>query len=50
MTLSSVYAYSEHYILTLGLRDVGDLEDFKNRLPGSDQEKEAQGSERHMLT
>lgn len=42
LTLSSVYAYSEHYILTLGLRDVGDLEDFKNRLPGSDQEKEAQ--------
>ncbi len=42
LTLSSVYAYSEHYILTLGLRDVGDLEEFKNRLPGSDQEKEAQ--------
>ena len=28
LTLSTLYAYSEHYILTLGSRDVGNLEEF----------------------
>ena len=33
LTLSMVYAYCEHYILTLGTRDVGTLEKFMENLP-----------------
>ena len=42
LTLSMMYAYSEYYVLTLGMRDVGTLGDFLDRLPGSDREKAAQ--------
>lgn len=42
LTLSMVYAYSEHYILTLGRRDVGNLEEFMAKLPGNCGQKLAQ--------
>lgn len=42
LTLSMIYAYSEHYILTLGTRDVGSLENFMERLPGNTAQKIAQ--------
>lgn len=42
LTLSMVYAYSEHYVLTLGKRDVGSLAEFLERLPGTAEQKEAQ--------
>ena len=42
LTLSTLYAYSEHYVLTLGKRDVGSLEDFMDKLPGTKEQKEAQ--------
>ena len=42
LTLSMLYAYSEHYILTLGSRDVGKLADFENRVWGSEEQKKAQ--------
>jgi 1,4-alpha-glucan branching enzyme len=42
LTLSMVYAYSEHYVLTLGTRDVGSMRDFLDRLPGTKEEKLAQ--------
>lgn len=42
LTLSSLYAYSEHYVLTLGQRDVGDLESFMEKLPGNEEQKAAQ--------
>ena len=42
LTLSTLYAYSEHYILTLGSRDVGSLEEFMAKLPGSGEQKLAQ--------
>ena len=42
LTLSSVYAYSEHYVLTLGSRDVGNLENFMSVLPGTSAQKLAQ--------
>ena len=42
LTLSTLYAYSEHYILTLGSRDVGNLEEFMAKLPGDDKHKLAQ--------
>src|SRR5699024_7044004 len=42
LTLSMIYAYSEHYILTLGTRDVGSLENFMERLPGNMAQKIAQ--------
>ncbi|MDO4340441.1 MAG: 1,4-alpha-glucan branching enzyme, partial [Eubacteriales bacterium] len=42
LTLSTVYAYCEHYILTLGRRDVGRLEEFMDRLPGNCRQKLAQ--------
>ena len=35
-------AYSEHYILTLGSRDVGSLEEFMAKLPGDEKQKLAQ--------
>lgn len=42
LTLSMVYAYCEHYILTLGTRDVGTIENFMERLPGNTEQKYAQ--------
>ena len=42
LTLSKVYAYCEHYILTLGTRDVGSLEKFMENLPGNTEQKFAQ--------
>lgn len=42
LTLSTIYAFSEYYVLTLGLRDVGTLSQFRGRLPGTKGEKEAQ--------
>ena len=42
LTLSTLYAYSEHYVLTLGKRDVGSLEDFMDKLPGTKEQKAAQ--------
>lgn len=42
LTLSMVYAYCEHYVLTLGSRDVGNVAGFMEKLPGSKEEKEAQ--------
>ncbi|MGO4946913.1 1,4-alpha-glucan branching enzyme [Blautia sp. Sow4_E7] len=42
LTLSTLYAYSEHYILTFGSRDVGSLEAFMAKLPGDEKQKLAQ--------
>ena len=42
LTVSMLYAYCEHYVLTLGSRDVGDLKAFAGRLPGNEQQKAAQ--------
>ena len=42
LTLSMMYAYSEHYVLTLGKRDVGTLKEFQEKLPGSSRQKDAQ--------
>ena len=42
LTLSTLYAYSEHYILTLGSRDVGMLDDFRKRIWGDENQKEAE--------
>ena len=42
MTLSMMYAYSEHYVLTLGKRDVGTTAEFLEKLPGTPKEKNAQ--------
>lgn len=42
LTLSMVYAYCEHYVLTLGRRDVGTLSEFMEKLPGSSAQKLAQ--------
>ncbi len=42
LTLSSLYAYSEYYVLTLGQRDVGNLADFMEKLPGDEKQKAAQ--------
>ena len=42
LTLSMLYAYCEHFVLTLGSRDVGTLETFLNRLPGNEEQKMAQ--------
>ena len=42
MTLSMMYAYSEHYVLTLGKRDVGTTAEFLEKLPGPLKQKVAQ--------
>ena len=42
LTVSMLYAYCEHYILTLGSRDVGTLKDFADKLPGTEEQKNAQ--------
>lgn len=42
LTLSMLYAYCEHYVLTLGSRDVGSLNDFSEKLWGNNEQKAAQ--------
>ena len=42
LTLSMLYAYCEHYILTLAGRDIADFESFASRLPGTREQKRAQ--------
>ncbi len=42
LTLSMLYAYCEHYVLTLGRRDVGDSREFLEKLPGDEKQKLAQ--------
>lgn len=43
LTLSMLYAYCEHYVLTLGRRDVGtSFEEFMDRIPGEEGQKFAQ--------
>lgn len=42
LTVSMLYAYCEHFILTLGKRDVGTVSNFMSKLPGSEEEKMAQ--------
>ena len=42
LTLSMLYAYCEHYVLTLGRRDVGGYAGFMSKLFGSDAQKQAQ--------
>lgn len=48
LTMSMLYAYCEHYILTLGSRDVGTLKDFADKLPGSEEQKNAQIREAYV--
>lgn len=42
LTLSMLYAYCEHYVLTLGTRDAGEFKDFMAKLPGDEAQKLAQ--------
>lgn len=42
LTLSMLYAYCEHYILTLGKRDIGSMADFREKIFGTEKQKEAQ--------
>lgn len=43
LTLSMLYAYCEHFVLTLGRRDVGtSFEEFMDRIPGEEAQKFAQ--------
>ncbi len=42
LTLSMLYAYCEHYILTLGRRDIGSFSSFLDHLPGSISQKHSQ--------
>ncbi|MBR2765440.1 MAG: alpha amylase C-terminal domain-containing protein [Blautia sp.] len=42
LTLSMLYAYCEHYILALAGRDIGSLEDFASRMPGTADQQAAQ--------
>ena len=42
LTLSMLYAYCEHYVLTLGKRDVGNYPVFLEKLPGDEKQKAAQ--------
>lgn len=42
LTLSMLYAYCEHYVLTLGSRDIGSMAAFAERLPGDEKQKLAQ--------
>ena len=42
LTLSMLYAYCEHYVLTLGTRDAGEFKDFMAKLPGDESQKLAQ--------
>lgn len=42
LTLSMLYAYCEHYVLTLGTRDAGEMTEFMDKLPGDEPQKSAQ--------
>ena len=42
LTLSMLYAYCEHYVLTLGRRDIGSLDAFLPHFPGSEEQKHSQ--------
>lgn len=42
LTLSMLYTYCEHYVLTLGKRDVGDLDGFLDKVWGNPEQKAAQ--------
>ncbi|MCI6006247.1 MAG: 1,4-alpha-glucan branching enzyme [Blautia sp.] len=42
LTLSMLYTYCEHYVLTLAGRDVGSLVSFMERMPGDEKQKAAQ--------
>ena len=42
LTLSMLYAYSEHYILTLGSRDAGDIKGLMDAVWGDEAQKAAQ--------
>ena len=36
LTLSMLYAYCEHYVLTLGTRSAGEISEFMDKLPGDE--------------
>ena len=42
LTVSMLYAYCEHYVLTLGTRNVGELKEFMDKLPGDEGQKLSQ--------
>lgn len=42
LTLSMLYAYCEHYVLTLGTRSAGEISEFMDKLPGDEKQKLAQ--------
>lgn len=42
LTLSMLYAYCEHFVLTLGSRQTGDLQNFMKKLPGDNAQKLSQ--------
>lgn len=42
LTVSMLYAYCEHYVLTLGTRDAGELKEFMEKLPGDENQKLSQ--------
>lgn len=42
LTISMLYTYCEHFILTLGKRDIGTIQSFADILPGTQEEKLAQ--------
>ncbi len=42
LTLSMLYAYCEHYVLTLGTRNAGELKEFMDKLPGDEVQKLSQ--------
>ena len=37
-----LYAYCEHYVLTLGTRSAGEISEFMDKLPGDEKQKLAQ--------
>ena len=42
LTVSMLYAYCEHYVLTLGTRNAGELKEFMDKLPGDEGQKLSQ--------
>ena len=42
LTVSMLYAYCEHYVLTLGTRNTGELKEFMDKLPGDEGQKLSQ--------
>ena len=44
LTLSMMYAYSEHYVLTLGRRDVGTLKEFLEKTSGISETETGSGT------